>query len=206
MQVQELEQIKTSRLESADGMIVKRVLAGHQEAFEILVCRYQKPLFNFICHYVGDYDLACDITQNVFVQLFISLPTLRTERPLKSWLYQVARNRCLDELRRRNATPFSHFERVEDDEELSPLAILQDTNPLPDEISERQEVQRILRQAIDGLPPKYRAVVLLRYIGQLSFSEIGAVLHMPEATAKTYFQRSRPLLRAALVFPLSISF
>jgi|SRR6185312_306976 len=206
MQVQERTQIKISRLESADGIVIKQVLAGHQEAFEILVCRYQKPLFNFICHYVGNYDLACDITQNVFVQLFISLPTLRTEKPLKSWLYQVARNRCLDELRRRSATPFSLLERVDDDEELSPLAILQDTNPLPEEISERQEVQRILRQAIDGLPSKYRAVVLLRYAGQLSFSEIGAVLHMPEATAKTYFQRARPLLRAALILPLSVAF
>jgi RNA polymerase sigma-70 factor (ECF subfamily) len=55
-----------------------------------------------------------------------------------------------------------------------------------------------LQQAIATLPPKYRAVVLLRYAGQLSFSEIGKALHMPDATAKTYFQRSRPLLRAAL--------
>ena len=73
-----------------------------------------------------------------------------------------------------------------------------DTRPLPEEIAERHDLQRSLRSAIDALPPKFRSVVLLRYIGQLSFSEIGKTLNMPEATAKTYFQRARPLLRNAL--------
>ena len=56
----------------------------------------------------------------------------------------------------------------------------------------------MLQRAIDALPPKFRAVVLLRYASQLSFSEIGQALQMPEATAKTYFQRAKPLLRASL--------
>ena len=73
-----------------------------------------------------------------------------------------------------------------------------DTRPLPDEIAERHDLQSALRQAIEALPPKFRSVVLLRYAGQLSFSEIGKTLNMPEATAKTYFQRARPLLRNAL--------
>ena len=64
--------------------------------------------------------------------------------------------------------------------------------------TERHDLQRALRAAIDSLPPKFRSVVLLRYAGQLSFSEIGKTLSMPEATAKTYFQRARPLLRTAL--------
>jgi RNA polymerase sigma-70 factor (ECF subfamily) len=73
-----------------------------------------------------------------------------------------------------------------------------DTRPLPEEIAERRDLQQSLQRAIQGLPPKFRSVVLLRYAGQLSFSEIGKTLNMPEATAKTYFQRARPLLRAAL--------
>ncbi len=189
---------KTSNNEITDGILVKRTLAGDQSAFEMLVQRYQTPLFNFICHCLGNYDLACDVAQQVFLQLYISMPTLRTNEPLKAWLFQVARNRCLDELRRKRAIHFSELETTGDDDELSPLAILPDARPQPDELAERHDLQQKLRQAIDTLPPKFRSVVLLRYAGQLSFAEIGKTLHMPEATAKTYFQRARPLLRTAM--------
>ena len=189
---------RTRTPEVTDGTLVKRTLAGDQTAFEVLVHRYHVAVFNFICHCLSDYDLACDVTQQVFLQLYISMPTLRTSEPLKAWLFQVARNRCLDELRRKKAIHFSELEGVSDDDDLSPLDIMPDPQPLPDAIAERRDLQRILRRAIDELPPKYRSVVLLRYTTQMSFSEIGRTLQMPEATAKTYFQRARPLLRTAL--------
>jgi len=192
------ERSKTSTPEITDGTLVQQTLAGDQRAFETLVHRYNVPLFNFICHCLGDYDLACDVSQQVFLQLYISMPTLRTGEPLKAWLFQVARNRCLDELRRKRAIHFSELEAASDDDDLSPLAIMPDMRPLPEEIAERHDLQSALRQAIEALPPKFRYVVLLRYAGQLSFSEIGKTLNMPEATAKTYFQRARPLLRTAL--------
>ncbi len=196
MQVRERTKIQTPEI--TDGMLVKQTLAGDQRAFEALVQRYNVPLFNFICHCLGDYDLACDVSQQVFLQLYISMPTLRTGEPLKAWLFQVARNRCLDELRRKRAIHFSELESASDDDDLSPLAIMPDLRPLPEEIAERHDLQSSLRSAIEALPPKFRSVVLLRYAGQLSFSEIGKTLNMPEATAKTYFQRARPLLRNAL--------
>ncbi len=196
MQVRERSKIHTPEI--TDGTLVQQTLAGDQRAFETLVHRYNVPLFNFICHCLGDYDLACDVSQQVFLQLYISMPTLRTGEPLKAWLFQVARNRCLDELRRKRAIHFSELEAANDDDDLSPLAIMPDMRPLPEEIAERHDLQSALRQAIEALPPKFRSVVLLRYAGQLSFSEIGKTLNMPEATAKTYFQRARPLLRTAL--------
>jgi RNA polymerase sigma-70 factor, ECF subfamily len=196
MQVRERAKIQSPEI--TDGMLVKQTLAGDQYAFEMLVRRYNVPLFNFICHCLGDYDQACDVLQQVFLQLYISMPTLRTGEPLKAWLFQVARNRCLDELRRKRAIHFSELESGNDEDDLSPLAIMPDTRPLPEEIAERRDLQQSLQRAIQGLPPKFRSVVLLRYAGQLSFSEIGKTLNMPEATAKTYFQRARPLLRAAL--------
>ncbi len=184
--------------EISDGVLAQQTLAGDQQAFEALVKRYSTPLFNFICRFLGDYDQACDISQQVFLQLYLSLSTLRTGDPLKAWLFQVARNRCLDELRRKHAIHFSELESVSDEDELSPLAAMPDTSPLPEELAERHDLQERLQQAIEALPPKFRSVVLLRYAGQLSFSEIGQVLNMPEATAKTYFQRAKPLLRTAL--------
>lgn len=196
MQMRERTRIQTS--EMSDGILARRSIAGDQRAFEILVQRYSTPLFNFICRFLSDYDQACDILQQVFVQLYISLPNLRTNDPLKAWLFQVARNRCLDELRRKHAIHFSELEPANDDDELSPLATMPDTDPLPEELAERRDLQQCLQKAIQTLPPKFRSVVLLRYAGQLSFSEIGQALDMPEATAKTYFQRAKPLLRAAL--------
>lgn len=199
------EQTKTRMPEITDGMLVKQTLAGDQRAFEILVRRYQVPLFNFICHCLGDYDLACDVAQHVFLQLYISMPTLRTGEPLKAWLFQVARNRCLDELRRKRPVHFSDIEFGGDDEELSPLAIMPDKDPLPEEVAEQSDLRERLCKAINQLPAKFRSVVMLRYTAQLTFSEIGRTLRMPEATAKTYFQRARPLLRASLAAQGQIS-
>ena len=198
------ERVKIQRPEISDGVLAQQTLAGDQRAFETLVQRYNGTLFNFVCRFLADYDQACDILQQVFLQLYISLPTLRTGEPLKAWLFQVARNRCLDELRRKHAIHFSELETGSDDEELSPLAALPDTGPLPEDVAERHDLQQCLQRAIQSLPPKFRAVVLLRYASQLSFSEIGQALRMPEATAKTYFQRAKPLLRAALTTQLQV--
>jgi len=192
------ERTKRHVSEIPDSVLARQILAGDQQAFETLVQRYSTPLFNFICRFLGDYDQACDISQQVFLQLYLSLPTLRTGDPLKAWLFQVARNRCLDELRRKHAIHFSELESANDEDDLSPLASMPDTSPLPEELAEHHDLQECLQRAIEALPPKFRSVVLLRYAGQLSFSEIGQVLAMPEATAKTYFQRAKPLLRTAL--------
>jgi len=181
-----------------DSVLAQRYLAGDQQAFEVLVKRYSGPLLTSICRFLGEYDAACDILQQVLLQLYLSLPKLRTGEPLKAWLYQVARNRCLDEVRRKRAIPFSELEQGTDEEDQSLVDTMQDRNPLPEEVAERRDVQKILLTAIRALPPRFRAVVLLRYASQLSYAEIGRVLHMPEATAKTYFQRAKPLLKVGL--------
>jgi RNA polymerase sigma-70 factor (ECF subfamily) len=77
--------------------------------------------------------------------------------------------------------------------------MLPDPGPLPDEVTEQGELRRQVREAISELPPKFRAVVSLRYAANLSYAEIGARLHIPPATAKTYFQRAKPLLRRLLI-------
>ena len=181
-----------------DSVLAQHYLEGDQQAFEVLVQRYSGPLLTFICRFLGEYDAACDILQQVLLQLYLSLPKLRTGEPLKAWLYQVARNRCLDEVRRKHAIPFSELEQGTDEEEQALVETMQDSSPLPEEVVERRDVQEILLTAIRALPPKFRAVVLLRYASQLSYAEIGRVLHMPGATAKTYFQRAKPLLQGGL--------
>ncbi len=184
----------------SDACLAQQVLAGDQRAFEIIVRRYNTPLFNFICHFLGDYDQACDVLQQVFMRFFTSLPKLGTGDPFKSWLFQVARNCCVDELRRRRryAIQFSQLEAENDENDISFLNEIPDTSPLPEDLAEHHDLQQVLGQAIQSLPPKFRAVVLLRYTSQLSFAEIGHTLNMPEATAKTYFHRAKVLLRKIL--------
>lgn len=198
------ERTRIHNPEITDNVLAQQSLEGNQQAFELLVKRYSGPLFNFIFRFLGDYDAASDILQQVMVQLYISLPKLRTGEPLKAWLFQVARNRCLDELRRKHAIHFSELEKSIDDDEQLALADMPDLSPLPEEVAERHDLQQILLKAIQELPPKFRAVVLLRYASQLSYAEIGRVLNMPEATAKTYFQRVKPLLRNALASQLQV--
>jgi RNA polymerase sigma factor (sigma-70 family) len=195
MQIQENPALQEQAV--TDGVLAQRALSGDAEAFEVLVHRYSTSLFNFIYHMLGDHDLSCDILQQVFLQLYVSLSTLRTGEPLKPWLFQVARNRCLDDIRqrtRRRTVHFSELEMGSDEEEMPLLLNIPDGSPLPEELAEQHDIQECLRQAIAALPPKFRDVVFLRYAAQLSFSEIGQALHMPTATAKTYFQRAKPLL------------
>ena len=199
MQTQEF--IKNTSQEFSDAVLAQMILDGDERAFELLVRRYHTPLFNFICRFLSDYDLACDVLQQVFLRFYTSLPKLATGEPFKSWLFQVARNCCVDELRRRHryAIHFSQLEIENCDGEISVLSDIPDPGPLPEELIERHDLQLHLHQAIESLPPKFRSVVILRYASQLSFSEIGKVLCMPEATAKTYFHRAKVLLRKILV-------
>lgn len=181
-----------------DGKLVEQAMDGDQIAFEALVKRYHTSLGNFIYRFIGDYDQMCDILQQVLLQLHHSLPVLRQGSSIKPWLFQVARSRCIDELRRRHHIHFSELERGNDEDECFLPFLIPDPHSTPEELAERHELQQRLYQAIDGLPPHFRSIVLMRYQTQWTFAEIGNALHIPEATAKTYFQRAKIPLRASL--------
>src|SRR5258708_31312209 len=134
------ERTRTPCPAMTDSALAQHYLAGDQQAFEILVNRYSGPLFTFIRRFLGgEYDAASDILQQVMLQLYISLPKLRTGEPLKAWLYRVARNRCLDELRRKRAIHSSELEKWTEEEEQSLLDTMQDLSPRPTEMAERRE-------------------------------------------------------------------
>src|SRR5258707_9247201 len=184
-----------------DGVLVGQAQAGDQRAFEFLVRRYHRPLANYILGFLKDGEQVSDVLQQVYLQLYVSLPILLTNVSLKGWLFQVARNRCLDELRRRRRraeTPFSTFLVEYSAEELSPIEAIPDPDPLPEEVAEGIDLYCTLQEAIAALPSKVRSIVRLRCFRQLTFSEIGGMLNMPQTTVKTYFYRSLPCLRRAL--------
>jgi len=185
-----------------DGILVGQALAGDQRAFELLVSRYRQPLVSCIRGFLKDDEQVNDVLQHVFLQLYLSLPVLLRNVSLRAWLFQVARHRCLDELRKRHRRaeiPFSTLEWKYREEEFSPIEAIPDPEPLPEVVAERSDLQRSLQLALFALPLKCRSIVHLRCFRQLSFLEIARMLNIPENTVKTYYYRSLPRLRRALM-------
>ncbi len=182
----------------SDGDLIERTLAGDQRAFEALLLRYRAPLSQVIYRLLGDEHEVADVMQQVFLRLFLSLPTLSTVKSLLPWLFRVAYNCSVDHLRQKQSIPFSAFESVDDEDMIPAWAAIPDTSPSPEEVAEYHDIQQRIHQAIQALPPLLRSVVLLRYAVQLSYAEIGQMLNMAEGTARMRFRRAKPLLRAAL--------
>ncbi len=195
----------TQDSETSDDILVYQALTGNQEAFEALVSRYRKALFGLIYHYVGDYHEAHDVLQQVLLQLYLSLATLHPKKQIKPWLFTVARNRSLDALRRQRLPTLSEVEAQHEEGEVASWDTIPDSSPTPEELAERRDLQQAIQRAIQALPRKYRSVVLLYYAEQLTFSEIGRALNMPDSTVKTRFYRAKPLLRAVLTAQLHIT-
>lgn len=183
---------------ATDEELLVAARAGDTAAFETLVHRYTGPLHAFAARMVGADD-APDAVQHVFIQCHGAMPRLRADVPLRPWLYRVARNRCLDQLRARRALQHPHADPDDPDgDNADPLANVPDAGPSLDALAERGDLQRVLAEAIAALPPKYREVVALRYEGDLTFAEIAETLGIPENSAKTLFQRAKAMLRVGL--------
>jgi RNA polymerase sigma-70 factor, ECF subfamily len=190
--------------ETADSVLVQQALGGNQEAFEALVSRYKKSLFGLVHHYVGEYHEAEDILQQIWLQLYLSLATLRPYVQIKPWLFTVARNRSLDFLRHKRVHSkrllfFGEIEASIEENEVSFLDAIPDTSPTPEEQAELHERQREIQTAIRALPHTYRPVVWHFYRNQLNYAEIGRILDIPGSTVKTHFNRAKPFLRASFV-------
>jgi RNA polymerase sigma factor (sigma-70 family) len=184
-----------STAQATDEILAERFQRGDARAFEELVARYHRPLYHFAYRLLGGAEDAEDATQDVFMQVYGALPGARLDLPLRPWIYRIARNRCLDMLKRRRPTPLS---ALPGDDDEATVPDVPDASPLPDELAERSDLQRLLGDAIAALAPPYREVVALRYAGDLAFGEIAAVLDLPENTVKTRFQRAKAALRVAL--------
>jgi RNA polymerase sigma-70 factor (ECF subfamily) len=197
--------------QESDSILINRAFRGDQAAFESLVSRYHSSIFLFVRRHCTDDELVEDIVQFVFFQLYLALPRLsqnlsspRTTRPLRAWLLRVAANRCIDEGRYKHPLRFSEIGVIssgmgEAEEEISLEECLIDRSPLPEEVAEQHDQQKVVDAAIDALPGTFRCIVRLRYTEELTFKEIGHRLQMREGTVRTYFRRARPLLRTFLL-------
>jgi RNA polymerase sigma-70 factor (ECF subfamily) len=180
---------------STEGELLVAARRQDPAAFEALVRRHQGPLYNFCLRMLGSAEDAADVAQETFVQLYSHLRRLDEHEPLAPWLFRVARNRCIDLIRRRRTVSLAP---ADDTSEASSAFEPADTEPLPEELAERADLQRLLADAISQLPTAYAEVVALRYAGDRSFAEIAAILDCDEGAARVRFHRAKNLLRQYL--------
>jgi len=180
---------------SIEGQQVLAARRREPGAFEALVRRHQGALYNFCLRMLGQAEDAADVAQETFVQRYSHRARLDEREPIAPWLFRVARNRCIDVIRRRRTVPLG----VPDDSGENVLRVEPvDDEPLPDELAERADLQHLLSSAIAALPPAYAEVVSLRYAGDRSFAEIAQILGCEEGAARVRFHRAKGLLRRQL--------
>ena len=171
--------------ELPDEELVRRAVSGSAEAVEELVRRHRRPIYNLALRMVGP-DEAADILQETFLEMVRSLDRFRGEASIRSWLYRVAANRCLDLLRRRKRRPSFSLEDLLESGGDRALGN-PDNIPDPDRIGERQSIEK----ALNELPTLQRAVVILRDVQGLSYEEIARALDVPAGTVKSRLARAR---------------
>jgi RNA polymerase sigma-70 factor (ECF subfamily) len=162
-----------------DARLVALALAGSQPAFQEIVRRYERPVYNLICRVLRDNALAEDAAQEAFLKVFRSLASFDSNRRFSSWIFRIANNTALDTLRRNRHGPIAAVASREP--AVPPVADPVETAALADALS----------AALDALRPEWRAVIVLRYQEGCSYEEIAEALGIPEGTAKTFVHRAR---------------
>jgi RNA polymerase sigma-70 factor, ECF subfamily len=174
-------------LQQPDPGILRKAQRGDERAFSIIVRAYETPVFNYVLRLVGDRSLAEDLTQEVFLRVFQGLPKFSLRCKFTTWLFQVTKNRVLDELRASERRP-RHLVALDD---IAPLEVM-------DAPIERGETVEALWRAIDGLSTDLKMALLLRDVAGLSYTEIADALEVTLATVKWRIYKGREDVALAL--------
>ena len=175
----------------SDAECVRRLQHGETEAFEILVRRHEKTIFNLVYRMLGDYDEAAEISQEVFLSAFRAVGQFRGEANFSTWLYRIALNHA--STRRRSLG--TRQQRMLPIESANPLS---DPEPGPPEILEKQEIRERVQLALNQLDPEDAAVILLRDLQDVPYDEVARMLEIPVGTVKSRLHRARQALKSRL--------
>ena len=181
---------------ASDAEIVQRCLSGEEEAFRILVQRYERPVYGLIHRMVASDDDAHDLTQESFVKVFRSLEQFDSARNFSSWIFKIASNQTIDFLRKRRF----HTVSIHADPEKEDRREVQLEDPGTGPSGEYAEARRRERisELVQKLPPHYRVAIELRYMQERSYDEIAETLDLPLGTVKARLHRAHHQLRAWL--------
>jgi RNA polymerase sigma-70 factor (ECF subfamily) len=171
--------------EDDDRILVERCREGDRHAFELLVGRYEKPVYNAALRMLRSPEDARDVAQIVFLKVFEHLDDYDPSYRFYSWIYRIALNESLNVLGRRNRQ-----EPISGDE-------VDERRGADDEL-ESEQVGRRVQIALMAIKPEYRSVIVLKHFLELSYQDIGQILGLPEKTVKSRLFTARQLLKDAL--------
>ena len=178
--------------------LVRSAATGDARAFEELIIPYEKPIYNFCLRMLNDAGEAEDASQEVFIKVYKNIGRYRERHAgsFKSWVYAIANNACVDELRKRKARarPES-LDTVYETEGGEMSAQFASTEQTPEQAVIVNERQKILSDAISGLPTEFRRMIILRDLRGLSYEEISGVTGAKLGTVKSKISRARAALR-----------
>lgn len=177
-----------------DGELVRRILGGERELFEVIMRRYNQQLYRVIWSYLGEEEKVKDVMQTAWIKAWEKLDTFRGEARLSTWLVRIAINEALQVLRRNGGR----------DEDLSVTELLQ-SHPIkagkdenPHMKAEHNDLVNKLEEAIRELPPKYRTVFVMREMEQMSTGETAELLEISRSNVKVRLHRARNMLQEHL--------
>jgi RNA polymerase sigma-70 factor (ECF subfamily) len=180
----------------SDELLVELALAGNQAAFGALVRRYQRRLTAFLGQIVGDLELARELSQEAFIRAWGALDRYDPQYRFSTWLFRIAHNLGIDQLRRRRLSTVSLVRQDAEGEEVELAVVDASKDPLGH--FENRELAEAMRVAIAGLRSEYRELVLLRHFAGLSYQDIADLKGMPLGTVKNKLFRAHSVLRRAL--------
>ena len=181
-------------MERTDTEIIGRILKGKKEDFETLVKKYQASIINYVYRMIGDYESAVDLSQEVFLKVYLSLDKYDKKFRFSTWLYKIASNLTIDHLRKRKLKTLSIDSGRRGENDLHSFEI-PSRNPGPDSLYLTKDLRERIERSLRALPEEYREILTLRHINGLSYNEIAAITSLPPGTVKNRIFRARRKLK-----------
>jgi RNA polymerase sigma-70 factor (ECF subfamily) len=190
--------VEASEQSAKERVLAAQALAGSAEAFRGLVELYHRPILGFVSRMVGgDLSLADDLAQDVFLRAWRHLGEYDPSRKFSSWLFKIAHNRTIDQLRRAKLRFTLPLGVDEDEEGIGDVAAPEESSS-PLRRAEAAELQRLVQESVAGLRPAYREILLLRFEQDMQYDEIAGVLGIALGTVKVQLHRARKALAREL--------
>ncbi len=171
-----------------DSDLIRAYAQGDSGAFESLVSRHTDAIFAYIARLTGDRDAATDITQETFVKAWKNLDRFREGESFKTWIFTIARNTAFDWLRKKKNVPFSAMSADAEHDTFSETIV--DPEPLPDALFAHAESGRFLENLLKEISPDSRDILLLHYVDEMTFDEIGTMRGESLNTVKSRHRRA----------------
>ncbi|MGG0718928.1 RNA polymerase sigma factor SigW [Robertmurraya massiliosenegalensis] len=176
---------------------IRQVLKGDQNAYAEIVEIYKDKVFQLCFRMLGNRHEAEDMAQEAFIRAYVNIASFNIDLKFSTWLYRIATNLCIDRIRKKKPDFYLDAE-VSGTDGLTMYSQVPSDSALPEEEVESIELHETIQREIAKLPEKYRSVIVLKYIEELSLNEISEILDMPLGTVKTRIHRGREALRHQL--------